>query len=433
MRIRTLLSLLPLAPLVLLACGEATPLAEDEPVPTCVPGAQAECTCDGTDAGFQTCTFEGFFSACHCQSGVGGAGSSSSGAGTTSSAGSSSGGTGGSSSSSATSSTASTGSGAPPVEPIVLDVEARHLIADPAQGVFYATVGGAAAQYANSLVTIDPSGVVLGSVFVGSDPWTMALSDDQSTLWVSLRGSYEIRRVDLSSGVQVRMEEHALPPDAWGDLAYAGPMVALPNTTKSLGISLHREGVSPSYAGTIIVDDGVARAVKTAGHTGASRLTAGPDGWLFGFNNLHTGFGFYPLSVTASGVTSTEFDDLVSGFSTDITFAGDRVFATSGEVVDVSVPSAPTKAGTFAYSGAALHVSADGAEVLMLSVSFGTDPTLRWLDPQTFTQLGSVTYSGLTNDDAVDLVSTDGEALAFSTGEGFNNTPQVVLLQNPFN
>ncbi|WP_156040716.1 hypothetical protein [Chondromyces apiculatus] len=66
---------------------------------------------------------------------------------------------------------------------LVRDIPARDVIADPDRGVFYATVGGDAAEYANKLVVIEASTAqVTGSVYVGSQPLTMALSDDASTL-----------------------------------------------------------------------------------------------------------------------------------------------------------------------------------------------------------------------------------------------------------
>jgi YVTN family beta-propeller protein len=312
-------------------------------------------------------------------------------------------------------------------------VEAQHVIADPTRGVFYATVAGDSAVDGNSLVVVDAAtATVKDSVFVGSEPWTMALSDDASTLWVSLRGSYEIRRVDLTSGSPVPAEQYSLPPGEFGDLAFAGPMVVLPGTTGSVAVSLHYPDLSPSYAGSAIIDDGVPRPQQTPGHTGASQLTGGPAGWLFGFNNLHTGFGFYSLQISPMGLTSTEHDSLVSGFYTDIVYAGDRVYATSGEIVNVSNPAAPKKAGQFAFAGSAVVPLTTMPRLLMLSVDFIGPVTLRYLNTDTFTQVDSVTFPNLQLDSAVDLVSTDGATLAFVGQSGFDKPPQLYLVINPF-
>ncbi|WP_437577697.1 YncE family protein [Sorangium sp. So ce887] len=89
---------------------------------------------------------------------------------------------------------APSGSGSAGAEPTELDVQASHAIADPARDVFYATVGGDTSKHANSLVVVDAaSSAVRSSIFVGSQPLTIALPDDASTLRVSLQGSDEIR------------------------------------------------------------------------------------------------------------------------------------------------------------------------------------------------------------------------------------------------
>ena len=389
----------------------------------CVPGRQVSCACLGGDVGVQQCLSDDTFGRCVCPGDTGATGgvpaSSSSGTGGFGGDGGFGGGGG--------------FGGSTASELTELDIEARHVIADPVRGVFYATVGGDAAAHANSVVVVDAASArVLDSVLVGSQPLTMALSDDGSSLWVSLQGSYEIRRVDLTSGSPVPAEQYPLPRGEWGDLAYAGPMVVLPGTTGSVALSLHREDVSPSYAGSVVVDSGVARPDQTPGHTGASRLTGGPAGWVFGFNDLHTGFGFYSLRVTETGLASTEHEDLIPGFYTDIVYADGRVYATSGEVVNVSNPSSPTRAGEFAFAGDAILPLAPEPRLLMLSADFGSPAVLRLLDTETFAQIDEVTYPDLDIEEAFDLVSTDGESLAFIGSGGFDDPPRLFVLTNPF-
>ncbi|EYF06392.1 hypothetical protein [Chondromyces apiculatus] len=250
---------------------------------------------------------------------------------------------------------------------------------------------------------------------------------------MSLQGSYEVRRVDLSSGFPVPGAHVALPPGYYDDLAFAGPMVVLPGTTGSLAVSLHYEGLSPSYAGTVILDDGVLRPEQTDGHTGASRLTGGPPGWMFGYNDLHTGFGFYALRVTPDGVHATEHEGLISGFYTDIVHANDRVYATSGEVVDVSDPASPSRAGSFAFAGESVLPLDAPSRLLMLSSDYSEPPTLRLLDTETFAQVDAIEFD-LEHPEVSRLVSTNGSTLAFIARDGFFDDPsQIVVMPNPFN
>lgn len=266
-----------------------------------------------------------------------------------------------------------------------LELAAQHLLGDPDRGVFYATVQGDADSHPNELLMVSRGGAVVENVPIGSDPGAMGMSDDGSTLWVALDGEFGIRRVDLATGSLVPGESYALPTaPPFDDTVAAGEIVVLPGTTDSVAVSLHRWGVSPSFSGVVILDDGVPReGFSTPGHTGAAQLCTATDGFLFGFNNLHTGFGFYSIEIAATELVQQEFDGLINGFGSDIVCAADRVFSTGGEVVDISDPSAPVRDGKFAFAGAIVP-RADGESLYMLSG--GRDGTvLRGLELGNFT------------------------------------------------
>jgi hypothetical protein len=318
-----------------------------------------------------------------------------------------------------------------------LTLAVRHLVADRTRKLLYATVAGTAPMHANSLVVIDPADLsVKHAVALGSEPSFMAISDSAATLWVGIDGAFAVRKLDLRTSPPTAGTQFALPKGQFNDIAAAGPMAVLPGSETSLAVSLHRFGVSPSFAGAAVLDDGVARTMKTNGHTGASRLVAGAAGWLFGYNNLHTGFGFYAIPITATGLTQTEHDGLVNGFDTDIVYAANRVYATSGEIVDVSNPAAPVRAGKFGFAGA-LAPRPSANRVFMISASDGitrTDARLRVLDPNTFTQISSAIIGGLAQDRVFDLVDLGGDTLAFlSGGDRFATIPTVKIhvLSNP--
>jgi hypothetical protein len=283
------------------------------------------------------------------------------------------------------------GASSTPDDSQLLELDAQAIIADPARGLVYASLKGDSAEFPNSIVVIDAeSASVVDSVSVGSDPTCLALSDDGSTLWVGLKGAIAVRSVDVSTSPPVAGELHNLPPAQFGDLAAAGSIVVLPGTTDSIVVSMHRDDLSPSFSGLVVLDAGVPRTNGTAGHTGASRMTGGPPGYVFGFNDQHTGFGFYSVRVEPEGLVQTEHGELLSGFDNDIVYDSSFVFATGGEVVDVSDPDAPKRAGSFAFRGLVAPSGAPGY-ALMLSTSGSTqqNPTLRLLEVETFTQADS--------------------------------------------
>lgn len=279
---------------------------------------------------------------------------------------------GGATSSGGRASSAGAGGGDSGIASTSLAIEASALVADSARKRLYAVVTGKAATHANELVVVDASGNVEASMVIGSDPDSLALSQDGTRLWVGIHGAFSVREVDVTQSPPKPGASYVLPPGQFAhDAVHAGPMVALPGAPESIAASLHYDGLSPSLAGVVVLDAGNPRAKLTPGHTGASRLTSGPPGYLFGFNNLHTGFGFYSVVVDATGAVQTEHDGLVDGFDNDIVYDSGFVLATGGEVIDVSRPDQPSRAGKFSQTGLIVpHVAQKQA--LMLSVVSGS-------------------------------------------------------------
>lgn len=251
-------------------------------------------------------------------------------------------------------------SGAPPlIEPPSYPLLPRALpgattiVSDPLRDRLYVAIGADAPAYASSVVAFDPSAGVVSAVLpVGATPDSLAVSDDGTTLWVGLHDSSSVLKADVSGDVPVAVVQYALPPsDSPPYPHHAGPMVVLPGTTSSLAVSLHYDGLSPSLAGVVVLDEGVARPRRLPSHTGASRLTRGPDGFLFGFNNLHGGFGLYSISVDSDGLAQTEHLNLVSGFDTDIVSDRGMLFATDGAIIGLGNPEYPIPLGQLPVAG----------------------------------------------------------------------------------
>ena len=296
-------------------------------------------------------------------------------------------------------------------------VEANHLVFDAVRQQLYATVGGAAAAYPNAVAIIDPAAAaVVSSVAAGSDPDYLALSDDASTLWVGLDGAAAVRSFDLTVSPPAAGTSHALPKPTQGlSSIVGGPMVVLPGAPRSVAVNVLYTGSSPEYVGTYILDDGVARPTFVNTFSGPALLTGGPSPYLFGFNNEDTGFEFFTLQVSASGVTATSVQGLLSGFSNAIVYGTGRVLAATGDVIDVSTPATPTRAGRLDFSGAIAPRGANQA-VMFSPVSIsGTSSVaqLRVLDLTTFTQTASVPIPQITDDTVTDLQVVGADAVAF--------------------
>ena len=73
----------------------------------------------------------------------------------------------------------------------------KDVVFDSSTGRLYASVPSRGGATGNSIATINPvTAQVEGTVFVGSEPGKLALSDDGHTLYASLDGSGAVRRYD---------------------------------------------------------------------------------------------------------------------------------------------------------------------------------------------------------------------------------------------
>jgi hypothetical protein len=81
-----------------------------------------------------------------------------------------------------------------------LNMPVNSMLYDKSRDLVYATTPGIAGNYGNSLVVIDPStATVQNTVYVGSTPSTMAISESGSALHVALNGSRVVATVNPST------------------------------------------------------------------------------------------------------------------------------------------------------------------------------------------------------------------------------------------
>jgi hypothetical protein len=217
---------------------------------------------------------------------------------------------------------------------LTIDLPASTLAYDRVHGHLYAAVGSTAPRKGNTVTALNPAtGATLWSVNVGSDPAVLAASGDGQALWVGLAGAPSIQRVDL-----VRRTAGPLLPLGNGSFgpSFVEQMQVLPGTTDTVVVSLQRKGVSPRHDGVAVYDNGVRRPDKTRDHTGSNRIACTEDpGLVLGYNNETTEFGLRRLTVDAGGIHEGHVSGgVIQGFNVDITYAGGRLYSTSGAVVD---------------------------------------------------------------------------------------------------
>jgi hypothetical protein len=303
---------------------------------------------------------------------------------------------------------------------------AKHLIVDSFRQRLYVTVGGSDPTYPNSLLVVDPGTVAVTAVIpVGTEPNVMGLSPDGSRLWVGVDGASAILSVDLSSGSPVPGAQYVLPHaiNAYVNQT-VGAMTFVEGSATSVMVTLFS---NREFDGAVVLDDGVPRG--TALHVSATRVAAGPGEVVFGFNDQSTGFEFSVFSLSPSGFTSTSFNNLVSDFNNDLVYsdADQRVYANSGDVVNVSDPANPIRTPGFSTFGSLALLPGAPRALMLQGPPYNGGVSLLLLDTILFVARSSVTWPSVPEGTTWDLRLVGSDTVAFlASGTVAQNVSQTL-------
>lgn len=249
-----------------------------------------------------------------------------------------------------------------PGGPVEFKLQAQAVATDPTRDVVYVSVGNGDAEYPNSLVALDASGV-LWSTYVGSDPSALAVAKDGSKIYVELDGSDSIMPVSADGEAG-----EAFPvghDQTYGPQAVV-EMEVFPDDPNALLVVFYAEGIS--YAGGInIFDSGVPRRASVSHdwqlnedewHIDPTTAALGEPGKLYAYNGASTGFDLMDLDLTTAGPEITRVvGDVFGGFSVTLEYREGRLFGSNGQVVATDTL---TLMGTFSAHGPTF-VNEDGS------------------------------------------------------------------------
>lgn len=221
----------------------------------------------------------------------------------------------------------------PPV-PDLAHLTVKHLLNDPMRNRIYATVPGSVPAIGNSIGIIDPTAAaIVSSIPVGSEPDVMALSADGAYLYVGLDGAGSIARVNLATGAVD--QTFSLGTDTLYGADLPGSIAVSPTNSTIIAVARAFSNLVPDQAGVAIFSNGTMLPSTTQTATGSGTVAFCSSGsTLYGFDNQTTGFGFYTMSVTSSGVQQTGVaPNLIMG-AANIICDMNVIYASSGYAVD---------------------------------------------------------------------------------------------------
>ena len=297
----------------------------------------------------------------------------------------------------------------------------NDLAYDKVRNRIYASLPSTATAYGNNIVAIDPtSGAVAASVFVGSEPGALAITDACDYLYVSLDGAAAVRQVDLSSftaGLQF-----GLGKDSGGAPLYAASLRVVPGRSDSV-LAVRRTSSSSFTNGLAVYDNGVMRSKVTSATTNdATNVVFGDASTAYGVSQFQGMLLRYPID--GAGVSTGV--PVIGGITGNVAAAdGGRIYTSGGQVID---PKIPALIGKYAASGLVLP-DGDRGRTYVVPQNFGSSTGgIQAFDQATLVPLGTIS---LTTGAWTSLLrwGTDGIAFRRDTRLESTKLPQIYIFR----
>lgn len=207
-------------------------------------------------------------------------------------------------------------------------VQANSILYDAVSKKLYASVGGGVKDdTANSITVIDPkTGKVGPSVFVGSNPGGMALSDKGKYLYVVVGDGRTVRKIDLATmtpGMQFPV----------GDGLAIRTIYTLPGNPDGVVVMRFTPGISPSGDHLVVFINGKAQAATSG--CGPTFMPGFIPTRVYTYQSMISSWDFTTHQILPDGIKGVaNTGGLMSGFVGLAAQANGLIINSSGGVID---------------------------------------------------------------------------------------------------
>lgn len=300
----------------------------------------------------------------------------------------------------------------------VLNVVNNDIVYDENTQKIYAAIPSSNGPNGNSLGIINPQTAALEStVFIGSEPTVLAISDDRNYIYSGFSGASVVKRFVIASKT-VDMQFGIGVDPSYGNY-YAEDIEVMPGNSNVIAVSRYRKNVSPKHGGVAIIENGILKSNTTQTHTGSNKIEfSNNPNWLYGYCTESTESGLRRLFTDENGVSEVGvFQNILPSFTNDFIHNNNFLYTTVGTAIDVS--NAPYVAGQF-FSDVQGRPYFDAKINKLLYATYnswsGGNMQLRFYNPTTFlleSTLSIPQSTGL----AKNLISCGNDCYAISTSD----------------
>lgn len=217
-----------------------------------------------------------------------------------------------------------------------MEISANKIKYDTKRDLIYATVKGIDANYANSIVAINPyTGNVSNNIFIGSEPNDFEFTTDSNYIFISFDEQPMVKKFSLESFTVVQDINLGIDPSDGS--YYAKSLATLPNNDSSIVVCRYFKGTT-AEGGTAVYVNGVQHEEFMDDWSGPDELITTGSDTLYGITTGNTSYAFYSIHVSVdTGVSMLSKGDFLS--LKNAKYDEGLLFDDKGLVIDPSIPA----------------------------------------------------------------------------------------------
>ena len=203
----------------------------------------------------------------------------------------------------------------------LINLPNNDIVVAPTQKRIYASIPSSVPKYGNSICRINPNfATIESSVWVGSEPSKLAISDDEKFLYIGFEGTHRVKKLNLLTN-QIE-QEITLLRDTLGEYSgyIAGDIAVMPKHPNTYVVARLSPQYFPNYGGIVMADSTKQRPQIVGGHNESTNLLFSNTDTTVFFGVSNDGVWF-KYRIDATGINKTNRINVAAGYGKNLQYS----------------------------------------------------------------------------------------------------------------
>jgi hypothetical protein len=296
---------------------------------------------------------------------------------------------------------------------VLENIQVQHEVFDPNAQLIYATIAQSSKTYANSVVAVDPVQMkIVKTIYTGSKPDQIAISDDGKLLYVGLDASSSVIQITLPDDT-VNFSLTLPIPSINGLQVQASALAVVPGSAHTWLVATCAVNSSPCGLAVTVYDDATARPTQVIANPQMS-----VDNFIFvsdpslvystEYNQSPADTSSYKIATDGIRRTATSNFSSSGTGGGPLTTDGTYIYVSNGQVID---PTTLSVTSHYTQGGSSLHLDKASGRLLFAGPTYTSGQgnlTVTAADIASKNTLGKITLFEQPSAGSIERFSTNG-------------------------